>query len=1082
MTNTVLLMAGGTGFILLVLAVLVLGGGITFLVIKEKNRKAKAREKAEERRKLREEALRKAREGQVDAFEALTNTEAAKAEAAARKEAEAKAQRAAAIENNSEKRHEQSLKSRTADLETLRLVRLEAEAESEEENQAAADTQQEEAVKEEAASKEPVVEEKSKVDFKALAGKLAAVEDLEGSTVVAAPAEAEETTEEKSEESVEETIEAAPVENVEEAASAAVETVSEAVEDVDIDCTPNFRTEEEKQDTSAFKPYRDEYEDLADQYEQQTSENKNGAVIAAAAGAAIAAAAAVIPAISEAVSEDEIDEDEAVELTEVMDEASEAKEPVIEESAAEETETAFTENESAKVEAAFVQEPIASEDDNLQEEIPASAAPAMLTEDEERAERIRNAAILAGSTAAIDTMALTAEEKAAAREARMAEKAKYAAALAGEVDIEDVKPAVRHTRKAEAEPEDLLEEEETEGKTRKTGKVFLWILAVILMLVCACAILYLLFGDKLSFGKNSKQPAVESSLVQEMEETQPDVMVTQAEAPSQEESLEESPAMAILEPEVSETPEEPEPEPEPEPAFTSFCEEPHPVDSTQPSKFGTNWVISNLGEIVDEYKRDKDIEFLSADDYAEVNGVLTFRGNNFRNDPTYGDANLTGFSFNGADWVNYTGGLAESDGYVWSGCGWTGQPLIVEWDAQTRKNMTSLYDDKKTKEGFVEVIYATLDGEIYFFDLEDGSASRDPMDIGMTFKGAGALDPRGIPLMYVGSGVYNAYGDDPRMYVINLIDCTIAYEAGPYDEIAYREWPAFDSSPLVNAETDTLIWPGENGVFYTIKLNTDYNKATGKLTVEPEQVAKMAYDFERSGFSEYWYGMECSVACFEHYAYISENGGMFFCLDLNTMEIVWAQDTLDDSNSTPVFQFDETTGRGYLYTAPSLHWTKEGDTGNIPIFKIDAITGEIIWQKEYYCYTVEDISGGVQSTPAIGRDGTNVEDIIFYTIARWDWYDDGLLVALDCESGEEVWRYEMEEYTWSSPVLTYDADGNGYLIMFDSVGNGFFMDAATGEILDTCYLGALVEASPALYNDKLVVGTRDGEMYCLDLE
>ena len=63
-----------------------------------------------------------------------------------------------------------------------------------------------------------------------------------------------------------------------------------------------------------------------------------------------------------------------------------------------------------------------------------------------------------------------------------------------------------------------------------------------------------------------------------------------------------------------------------------------------------------------------------------------------------------------------------------------------------------MYDWAKEKDDLVEVIYACMDGYVYFLDLETGEATRDPLYLGFTFKGAGALDPRGYPIMYVGAG------------------------------------------------------------------------------------------------------------------------------------------------------------------------------------------------------------------------------------------------------------------------------------------------------------------------------------------
>lgn len=519
------------------------------------------------------------------------------------------------------------------------------------------------------------------------------------------------------------------------------------------------------------------------------------------------------------------------------------------------------------------------------------------------------------------------------------------------------------------------------------------------------------------------------------------------------------------------------------PVFTGFSEDPHAVEQTQPQAWGMNWeIFTAASEIISTYQRPEPISLGAPSDYFSLPGIPTFRGNPYRNDASYGTAVLTEKRFSDMIWTQGTGSIPTSDGTSsWTGSGWTGQPLIVEWDAQTRRNM-NLYEDKKNQENLTEVIYATLDGTIYFMDLQDGSYTRDPIYIGMTFKGAGALDPRGYPLMYVGSGDYTVEGTAPKMFIISLIDGSILYTYGDYDPAALRSWCAFDSSPLVDAETDTLIWPGENGILYTIKLNSVYDAAAGTISIAPEQTVRTRYMSGRSGSGSYWLGYECSVSVIDHYAYLSENGGMFYCIDLNTMELVWAQDTKDDSNSTPVAEVNAETGRGYIYTAPSLHWTAVDGYGSISIYKLDAITGEIIWKNDYPCATVDGVSGGVQGTPVLGRKGSNIENLIIYPVARTPDVWSGLLVALDKETGEEVWRFNMDYYAWSSPVAVYDEAGNAHIVLFDSEGNGFLMDGATGRVVDQINVGSLVEASPAVYQNRLIVGTRGQRICAIDLK
>ena len=150
-----------------------------------------------------------------------------------------------------------------------------------------------------------------------------------------------------------------------------------------------------------------------------------------------------------------------------------------------------------------------------------------------------------------------------------------------------------------------------------------------------------------------------------------------------------------------------------------------------------------------------------------------------------------------------------------------------------------------------------------------------------------------------------------------------------------------------------------------------------------------------------------------------------------------------------------------------------GGSASIPIWKIDALTGEIIWQKEYTCYTEDGVSGGTQGTLAIGKN--KLSDLIFVPVARTPERGTGILSALNKKTGEVVWEVQTQVYSWSSPVTVYDAAGNGYLIYCTAGGYMYLLDGLTGKALDSLDVGSNVEASPAVYNNTVVVGTR-GEL------
>ena len=526
-----------------------------------------------------------------------------------------------------------------------------------------------------------------------------------------------------------------------------------------------------------------------------------------------------------------------------------------------------------------------------------------------------------------------------------------------------------------------------------------------------------------------------------------------------------------------------EPTPTPVPTFN-----PSPVAGTMPSDFGLEEAIEDNGTVVDTYTRPEPIDFLEGDKYTELEGVITFRGNNFRDSAAYGTVTWTGQA--AEPWTFSVGSMAKKSGSgSWTGCGWTGQPLIVKWPEETKRIM-NLYDSAKNDPDLVEVIYATMDGHIYFLDLYTGEKTRDPINVGYPFKGAGALDPRGYPLMYVGSGDDSTAGDS-RAFIINLINGTVLYEFGVEDGFALRDLSYFDSSALVDAETDTLIYPGESGILYTIKLNTQYDPNAGTISINPQTV-KWRYKGARSlstdtvdGSQGWWLGIEDSAIIWREHAIFTDNGGHMICLDLNTMKAVWVQDTLDDTNCTPVLSLEGPDNHPYVYTSTSFHpnWrASENSTAPIPIWKIDAVTGQIVAQNDtYHCQTIatpNQVSGGVQGTLAIGEK--DLEGLIFVPVAMTEGTR-GKLVALNTSDMSVKWECDFAGYPWSSPVAVYDDSGKGYLVQCNKTGYIHLIDGQTGEIISEMSLGSNVEASPAVYNNMVVVGTRGGLIYGMDL-
>ncbi|MEN6418560.1 MAG: PQQ-binding-like beta-propeller repeat protein [Clostridiaceae bacterium] len=527
----------------------------------------------------------------------------------------------------------------------------------------------------------------------------------------------------------------------------------------------------------------------------------------------------------------------------------------------------------------------------------------------------------------------------------------------------------------------------------------------------------------------------------------------------------------------------PSPTPTPTPSPTPPYDIPHAVDSTLPSVYGLSTAVEVDGTKVDTFQRDEKIEFLPDVPYSSADGIVTFRGNNFRDSANYGIAGVLNRKLEGV-WSVEIGemqkGIGYDEGAMWSGSGWVGQPLIVKWPDNI-KQLMNLYDSAKQKEGLVEVILATMDGNVYFLDLETGEPTRDKLVIGMPFKGAGSLDPRGYPILYLGSGdMYEEDAKKTRAMAYSLIDFTRLYEFGKQnDEFALRDWHAYDSSPLVDADTDTLIYPGENGILYTIKLNTKFDETTGELSLNPSNIVKMRYAATRSTYpassdNKYWLGYETSIATLGEFGYLGTNDGFLQCINLNTMSVVWVQDVKDDTNGSPVLEPDFANRTAYIYIGSSLHFTADADRkGSVSLYKINAITGEIVWAHAENVNTKPGVSGGIQATALLGKG--NISDLVIIPFARTPNEDDGVVLALDKATGSVRWTFVMEKYTWSSPVAVYDDSGNAYIVVCegsDTGGKIFLLDGKTGTVLSTFDSQKNIEASPAVYGNMIIIGTR----------
>ncbi|WP_239616681.1 PQQ-binding-like beta-propeller repeat protein [Cohnella mopanensis] len=451
--------------------------------------------------------------------------------------------------------------------------------------------------------------------------------------------------------------------------------------------------------------------------------------------------------------------------------------------------------------------------------------------------------------------------------------------------------------------------------------------------------------------------------------------------------------------------------------------------------------------------------------YTDVEGILTFRGNQERSAPSYGTTDMKQFRPK-IVWEKKT--KSSSWG---GGAGWTGQPAIVRWAPEVLKTM-NVKAKFLSKPDFTEVIYASLDGYVYFLDLETGEETRNPIKIGNPIKGSVSVDARGYPLLYVGEGIPEKGTIGFNLF--SLTDQKLLLHVSGKDPFAYRTWGAFDSSAMFNREDDSLIVGGENGLVYYLKLNTVFKPSEKTITINPI-ISKYRYKIAGNSYQ----GIENSLAIHGNLAFFADNGGSVQALNLTTYTSEWALPPVDDTDATIVLETEG--GVPYLYTGTEVD--KQGTTGNSYIRKINGLTGEVVWQNQYKSFSLlgaHPVNGGLLATPVLGKQ--EISNLVIFTIARFGTFSGGLMVALNKSTGKEAWRLPMKNYAWSSPVDVYDQSGKAYLIQADSVGKISVISASNGLEVGCLNIGTNIEASPAVFNNYAVVASRGGKIYGIKLE
>ncbi len=542
-------------------------------------------------------------------------------------------------------------------------------------------------------------------------------------------------------------------------------------------------------------------------------------------------------------------------------------------------------------------------------------------------------------------------------------------------------------------------------------------------------------------------------------------------------------------PEVTKAPTPtPSPTAEPTPVPTPTPYTAQSVSGSDPSEIGLTETVYSGATAQKSYSREIPYVIQSADEYTySPTGVYTFRGDNFRRNAAFGTVNVTEGRLEQVWEFPMTGLRTDSAGTLY-GVGWNNQPAIVKWTKEVRE-MMDLYDASKQQSAMREVIFNGQDGYVYFVNLTTGEASRASINIGYPMRGSVSVDSSGRPLLSFGQAISKLPNKTGAIgyYLYNLIDSSRLFFINGRQTDTQKQYStngAFDGTSLFihNNGRDAMVVAGENGLVYSVDLNSVFIYKTAddpdvppSLTMNPKVIYQSALAKNESKART---TIESAIAMYNTYVYAADGYGIIRCIDTNTMQSVWAYDAGD--NTDAAMALDQTGSGLDLYTGTTA-FARTKKNESVMIRKLDALTGEVLWSYPILCEVDHsNETSGCKASPVIGQN--DLSDLVFFTVNRVA-EGGARLIALNKASGSVVWQFDMDESV-SSPVAVYNDAGNGWIIQADSTGHLYLLDGRTGYLNSTLQVEGRFEASPAVYKDRLVIGTcsKNPKMYCFEIK
>ncbi|MBQ8136914.1 MAG: PQQ-binding-like beta-propeller repeat protein [Clostridia bacterium] len=507
-------------------------------------------------------------------------------------------------------------------------------------------------------------------------------------------------------------------------------------------------------------------------------------------------------------------------------------------------------------------------------------------------------------------------------------------------------------------------------------------------------------------------------------------------------------------------------------------------EAALPEALGITDGVYEAGEMMPEYEREADLTAQADGEYAFLpdTGVYAFRSDNYRRNAAFGTAEIA----EGAIiplWEYPLGGLKTAESGTLYGVGWNSQPAVVKWAKEVRAAM-AMYPEAAETAALCEVIFAAQDGKVYFLNLADGTATRDPISIGFPMKGSVSVDAMGRPMIAFGQAISKMPRDTGEigLYLYDLLTMQPLYFLNGRKtggQVQYSSNGAFDSSALFISryQEDAIVVAGENGLLYTVDLNTDFRYSGEEMSLSVEPVVTYMNSIA-AGEKENRVSIEGAASMADRYVFTGDAWGIVRCVDTTTMRCAWAVDFGDNVDAAMALDPMETELSLYVGTTCYARSDKKAPA---VIARVNALTGEILWRCEVPCVrNASADTSGCKASPVIGERG--LSDFVYFTVNEVS-SGRARLHCLEKETGEIAWSFDMASSV-SSPVAVYSEFGSGVIVQCASDGHIYMLNGRTGDLIASVQVDGQFEGSPAVYRDRLVIGTCDknAKMYCFLLK